>query len=519
MAVSKPIRAALRGFVVSGLTPAAADSTSGHVLLAESERQGLVGLLAAAPGFLEALPEGVRGRWTAAARAQFVRGVLQLDLGARAMRALDDAGLRALPLKGAALAGRLYATPGDRPMADVDLLVLDDPVAAERALGALGFTRVERADHALALRETRSGGILELHRSFTSCPGLFPVDADGLWARREDRPGVVPRAPALEDLLVAAALHAAFQHGFALSLVQFLDFRRLLEASPDLDRTLAAAAASRAEGALLLSLAAARAVVGAPFPEDWRRALEARAPAALGRRAQALEGRDPLALFAPEAPALAPLRLALAHGRRLELVSLTLSPPAWPGESRPGRAARVRASLRRLVRIVSREVGPRLLAGPTSAPVAAPGPTAAPVETVEPSPAERSALLRASLGAFEEVRFRVTGACMQPALLDGETVRVTGAALRVPRFGDVVLVDSREGPRLHRLVFSWAGRMRTRGDASFGFDGPRRSADAFGTVLGVERGPALVSTSSPGRALASLATGLWRRAFRAFRAA
>jgi hypothetical protein len=132
-----------------------------------------------------------------------------------------------------------------------------------------------------------------------------------------------------------------------------------------------------------------------------------------------------------------------------------------------------------------------------------------------PGSERRAALLRESLAAFEVVRLRVTGECMRPTLSSGDVVRLVHASMREPRVGDVVLVESGEGPRLHRLVFSFAGRIRTRGDRGPGFDGPRRLEDALATVVGVERGPRLVPVFSPARAFFSLARGLVRRLRRA----
>jgi hypothetical protein len=353
VAESKPPLKALREFVVSGVTPAAAAERS---LFEEAGRQGLLALLAAAPGFLSGLREDRREEWRAAARRLLVRGLRQLALARRVRDTLASASLRALPLKGAAVAERLYASAAERPMADVDLLVLDDPARAVRLLEAEGFKVVERAEHAVALREDGSGAVVELHRSLTSCPGLFPLDREGLWARREAvSVGIVAEAPSPADLLVSLSLHAAFQHGFGLSLVQYLDFRRLLErARPERDRVLEAAEKARAEGAVLLALAAARAVVGAE-PEGLRPALEARLGDALRRRARALESGDPLRLLAPSRPSLAAARFALAAGRRVELIRRTLWPEAWPDEPRPRPGRALAVGLRRAGRLARRE--------------------------------------------------------------------------------------------------------------------------------------------------------------------
>ena len=139
------------------------------------------------------------------------------------------------------------------------------------------------------------------------------------------------------------------------------------------------------------------------------------------------------------------------------------------------------------------------------------------VPWVEASPAEAAALFRESLDRFDAVRFRVTGACMLPVLAPGEVVRLRAAARARPRFGDVLLFSTRDGPRLHRLVWRppfacW----RTRGDLAPGFDGPLDPRSALGTVIGVERDEALVPVFSRTRAVVSLVRGILLRMRRAW---
>ncbi len=352
MTVSKP-RAALREWLVSGLTP----TTEPRELLGEAGRQGLVVLLAGQRDFLEGLSEDVRGEWRSAARLLLVRGVRQLDLARRVVDLLAAASLRCLPLKGIALAERLYASVAERPMADVDLLVLDRPEAALDLLTREGFHLVERAEHAIALREPGSGGIVELHRAVTSCGALFPLDREGLWARRVKRAGAIAHSPSAADLLVSLALHAAFQHGLVLSLVQFLDLRRLLERErPAPEAILESARPARAEGALLVALAAARAVVGAQPAPALLHALEASVPSPVRRLARAIETGDPLRFVLPSRPSLRATRLALAAGRRLELLSLTLWPRPWPGEGRQGFPQALLSGARRAWRLAGQEM-------------------------------------------------------------------------------------------------------------------------------------------------------------------
>ena len=136
------------------------------------------------------------------------------------------------------------------------------------------------------------------------------------------------------------------------------------------------------------------------------------------------------------------------------------------------------------------------------------------IATVEAEPGRVRALLQASLAGFEAVSFRVTGDCMRPALAAGDVVRVANAGRRPPRFGDVVLVATGEGLRLHRLVWGpplALARWRTKGDRAPGFDRPLSPEGAVGTVLGVEGPRGLRPVFSPLRALGSLLRGLASR--------
>ena len=209
-------------------------------------------------------------------RADLARTLGQVGLAARALGLLEARGLRGLPLKGAVLAETVYDVESDRPMSDVDVLALERWPEGVEALREAGFVEVARGDHAWAFRDPGGSGIVELHRSVVSAPGLFPLDPEGLWARSRVGRGQLRRLPSPEDLLLQLALHAAFQHGLVLSLVQWLDFRLVLERETiDPERLLALAAAARAEVPLAAALLVAEAVVSAPLPAALRRPLPA----------------------------------------------------------------------------------------------------------------------------------------------------------------------------------------------------------------------------------------------------
>ena len=327
------------GWLVSGRAP-----SPDAELTSVAASQGLSArLYRAIDGAAEAWPVELREAVRDAGRAGLVRGLTQLDVAARVASLLHAHGLRSLPLKGCAVAEWLYDSPAERSMSDVDVLCLDDWQGARQLLERHGFLEQEEADHAVSLRDPTAGVIVELHRSVTSCPGLFPVDAGGLWARSREPGDGRPRRPAPEDLLVQLALHATFQHGLVLTLGQYLDFRQLFErCALDPGLVLASARAARAERLLAPALAMARALAGAVVPP----ALGEWAEAQLSRRQRRwLRGalRDPLRYVAPAPAALAQARWVMLQGRRAELLKRTVlrEDPATPGLARNAlRAAR-----------------------------------------------------------------------------------------------------------------------------------------------------------------------------------
>ncbi len=281
--------------------------------------QGLVGLLHAEASRTRVdWPASVLQRLRRRHLAQLCQCELQLDLAGAVQRQLLAEGLRSLPLKGAALAEGLYG-PGERPMSDVDLLVLDDFAAALDVLRRDGWSVLETADHAVSLRSARTPVLLELHRAAASCPGLHRHDGDGLWELSRPASGRLARVPGPEDLLVLLSIHAAFQHALGLRLVQYLDLQRLLrESSVDATRALETATRTGAGSSVALALHAARLLLG-PLDTAVETAFAPHLPAGL---AGWLAGRakDPLSLLRPTSRDLARVRWALARGRRGRLL-------------------------------------------------------------------------------------------------------------------------------------------------------------------------------------------------------
>ncbi len=289
--------------------------------------QGLAGLLYQAIGQQSDWPDAARSALRRADQEAFAYGVRQLDTASRVQQLLGAEGLRCLPLKGVALAERLYDSVAHRPMADVDLLVLDDWPRAITLLQEAGLAEQEQADHARGFLDPASGTVVELHRAVGSGARLFPLDLDAAWRRCRTGAGLVKQVPSSEDLLVHLSLHAGFQHGLALRLVQFLDFRRLLEREPPDPVSLAqVAVGARAQAAVALALEAARAMVGAPIGPELQALVTAWLPRGLRRYFTSSVLADPTALLIPAEPPIARIRWGLAAGRRMALIRDTLSP-------------------------------------------------------------------------------------------------------------------------------------------------------------------------------------------------
>ncbi|MBB5876325.1 nucleotidyltransferase family protein [Xanthomonas sp. 3498] len=133
----------------------------------------------------------------------------------------QTAGLAIVPLKGAALHAQGLYRPGDRPMADIDLLVR--PEDAERAaalLGALGYVaefvqwkhqtfRPAQAQAVQALGEHRDTPInIELHVRIQERLPLRTVDLGERILPRDGKPGLNPY-PSNGALMSHLLLHAA----------------------------------------------------------------------------------------------------------------------------------------------------------------------------------------------------------------------------------------------------------------------------------------------------------------------
>jgi transposase InsO family protein len=143
------VRGRLRSWLLGGDPPRPAGPGDAAELAVAARAQGLAGrldtALSSAPND-PAWPQPARAVLRDAHRAALLHGTRLLSVAGRVQRLLGALGLRALPLKGVALAAGGFVDLGERPMVDLDLLLLDDWDRAVEALAGAGFERGEAAD-------------------------------------------------------------------------------------------------------------------------------------------------------------------------------------------------------------------------------------------------------------------------------------------------------------------------------------------------------------------------------------
>ena len=161
----------------------------------------------------------MRSRFASARRETWAANVRLLEAARPALDALAAAGIRAMLLKGAALAQHIYKEPGLRPIGDVDVLVeLTHARSATRILEERGWVawrgyseRDFLLAHGLDLRKPPDGA-LDVHW-YLLAECCWPGVDDGIWRRA--RPVLSAGStvsstvlmPAPEDLLLHACVH------------------------------------------------------------------------------------------------------------------------------------------------------------------------------------------------------------------------------------------------------------------------------------------------------------------------
>jgi hypothetical protein len=253
------------------------------------------------------LPAAVDERLEGAELLSSFVALLARQALAEVIQAFDTAGIRAVVLKGFAIAEAVYPDAASRPMADQDLLVRRGDVArAAECLERLGYR--PQAEHNPAfdrrfggeitfVRANEAGPPVELHWDLLNSEWprrAMHIPAE-LWWQRAVPLAVGPVQTwrlAPDDTLIYLAIHLAIHHYYDGTLM-FLDLDRLIRGGPALDwgAIVRDATAYRVRHCLYFALAFTRRLFDTPVPEA---VLDALRPAAAIRRA--VEGLvDPLA--------------------------------------------------------------------------------------------------------------------------------------------------------------------------------------------------------------------------------
>jgi putative nucleotidyltransferase-like protein len=198
----------------------------------------------------------------------------------RICKALRDAGVAALPVKGVVLAETLYGSLGLRPTADLDVLVPPRDLPAARAvLRSLGYThRTEPTftelhhpyhDPQYFRRIAGADICLELHWALWAAR-YFHLSVDTLWERSVVRRLRDTELHLLspEDTLLHLAIHrsrSALRLRFLCDIAELL---RLHGAALDWDYILRQASAAGARTALYYALAIPAELLDAPLPPE-----------------------------------------------------------------------------------------------------------------------------------------------------------------------------------------------------------------------------------------------------------
>lgn len=196
-------------------------------IVREAMAQGLV------PWLFRRLERADGLRWLPAETADVLRqgalgagarSLLLADELARLLRACTERGVRCAPVRGPALAERLYGDAAARPTGDLDLVVprseLPGLVALLRDLGFRELSHhsrfAELFSYTLALVKDRHGWIVvEPHWTIAYPPYADRVDMDAVWRRaaRARVVGVETWSLAPEDLLFHLCLHLMHPDG------------------------------------------------------------------------------------------------------------------------------------------------------------------------------------------------------------------------------------------------------------------------------------------------------------------
>ena len=241
----------------------------------------------------------LRDRLAPAVRAAATRDIfIQRDMQG-VLAALAAAGVRALVIKGSALAYTAYRHPWLRPRTDTDLLVshADVPSAAQ-ALERCGYSRSDAltsgtlVSHQVAFERVDPHDVhhvVDLHWKVVNPQILADsLPFEDLWAQSQPAPALGPtaRVPSPVASIVLGSVHRLAHHQGHDRLIWLYDLRVLTSGFGDAEwRALGQlACSSRVAGLCLDALRHARDCLAARLPETLEAALAEAAPAEPSRQ-------------------------------------------------------------------------------------------------------------------------------------------------------------------------------------------------------------------------------------------
>ncbi|HEY9230374.1 MAG TPA: nucleotidyltransferase family protein [Gemmatimonadaceae bacterium] len=220
-------------------------------LLAERARTHRVGPLllrrSVAADAAHSMPAHVLASMREAAETNEHRNRQRQGRVAAACRALSDAAIPCLALKGTYLVESVYPSRSLRQMWDSDLLVPRNALArVEQILLRLGYGPPDRPPieedtswnlHISPFVMPEDGAwssIIEIHWAIEQPTAPFDIDVDALWERSIEFNvcDTTVRALDANDLLLHLCLHAGFHHGFDVNLRHLLDLAWLFHHPP-----------------------------------------------------------------------------------------------------------------------------------------------------------------------------------------------------------------------------------------------------------------------------------------------
>jgi hypothetical protein len=233
-------------------------------------------------------------------RQSWSNSQLKLERGARALRALDQAGIRTLVLKGAAVGRLYYDSVGARPMDDFDVAVpSDDAPLAVGVLESAGFRPMgERARERIIPLTSEAFFDLDVFGVDLHATVLWQPEADELFW-----PAAVPlrirdvetHALCATDQLIHACMHASRWHSVVpiRSIADAMMVLRRSDAEVDWQRLELVAAHARLGIRLAVVLEHLRRDFDAPVPEHVPPTLRAARLSAVERHAHRTITRPP----------------------------------------------------------------------------------------------------------------------------------------------------------------------------------------------------------------------------------